>query len=146
MFTRWNTVDDIFNVQREVEHLFRNFWNDLPARTAAGRSPSFQVKSTDDGWRIDIPLPGIDPAHVAVDVAGHEVTIRAEEPAEKNAEPFRYEQTVTLPQFLDLDKMSASHHHGMLRLTIPLTESVKPRRIQIERSGSDQKQLHAVAS
>ena len=145
MLPRWNSVDDVFNVHREIERFFANFWGDLPSTTAAGRSPSFQVKSTEDGWRIDIPLPGVDPTHVTVDVAGREVTIRAEEP-EKNADAVRYEQTFTVPQFLDLEKMRASHHHGMLRLTIPLTESVKPRRIQIETSGSDQNQLHAVAS
>jgi hypothetical protein len=30
---------------------------------------------------------------------------------------------------------------GMLRLTVPLKESVKPRRIQIETEGEDQKRL-----
>jgi hypothetical protein len=44
----------------------------------------------------------------------------------------RYEQSLTIPPFLDLDKVSASHHHGMLRLSLPIKESVKPRRIRIE--------------
>jgi HSP20 family molecular chaperone IbpA len=50
-------------------------------------------------------------------------------------------ETFTIPQFLDVEKLSASHRHGMLRLTIPLKESVKPRRIQIETQVEDQKQL-----
>jgi HSP20 family molecular chaperone IbpA len=53
----------------------------------------------------------------------------------------RYEQTLTIPQFLDLDKLTASHRHGMLRLTVPLKESVKPRRTQIETQVEDQKEL-----
>jgi HSP20 family molecular chaperone IbpA len=53
----------------------------------------------------------------------------------------RYEQSFTVPPFLDLDKLSASHRHGMLRLTLPLKESVKPRRIQIETQDDGQKQL-----
>jgi len=36
-----------------------------------------------------------------------------------------------IPQFLDVEKLTASHRHGMLRLTLPLKESVKPRRVQI---------------
>ena len=44
----------------------------------------------------------------------------------------RYEQTLMIPQFLDLEKLTASHRHGMLRLTLPLRESVKPRRVQID--------------
>jgi hypothetical protein len=56
----------------------------------------------------------------------------------------RYEQTLMIPQFLDLEKLTASHRHGMLRLTLPLKESVKPRRVQIETQVEDQKQLTGV--
>ena len=53
----------------------------------------------------------------------------------------RFEQSFTVPPFLDLDKLNASHRHGMLRLTLPLKESVKPRRIQIHTQDDGQKQL-----
>ena len=46
-----------------------------------------------------------------------------------------------IPQFLDLEKLTASHRHGMLRLTLPLKESVKPRRVQIETEVEEHKQL-----
>jgi HSP20 family molecular chaperone IbpA len=58
----------------------------------------------------------------------------------------RYEQTLTVPQFLDIDKLTASHRHGMLRLTLPLKESVKPRRVQIDTQVEDQKQLTGAAA
>ena len=142
--TRWNSFDDVFNFQREVDRLFNQFWSDLPTRTApsSGSSPSFQVNSTDDGWRIDIPLPGIDPKDVHLEVAGNNLSIRAEAPSDdKDKNSLRYEQTFTVPQFLDLEKLTASHRHGMLRLTLPLKESVKPRRVQIETEVEEHKQL-----
>jgi HSP20 family protein len=140
--TRSNSFDDVFNFQREVDRLFTQFWSDLPTRTAAGSSPSFQVNATDDGWRVDVPLPGIDPKDVSLEVAGNNLTIRAEVPSEdRDKNVSRYEQTFTVPQFLDTEKLSASHRHGMLRLTLPLKESVKPRRVQIETQSEDQKQL-----
>ena len=143
--TRWNSFDDVFNFQREVDRLFNQFWSDLPTRTAAGSSPSFQVNPTDDGWRVDVPLPGIDPKDVSLEVAGNNLTIRAEVPGEdRDRNVSRYEQTFTVPQFLDIEKLSASHRHGMLRLTLPLKESVKPRRVQIETQVEDQKQLAGV--
>ena len=141
---RWNPVDEMFSFQREFDRLFNQFWNDLPTRTAAGQSPSFQANATDDGWRIDVPLPGIDPQHVNLEAAGNTLTIRAEEPTEQGERTLRYEQSFTIPAFLDLEKVSASHKHGMLRLTVPLKESVKPRRIQIETAKDDQKQLAGV--
>ena len=146
MFTRWNSFDDVFNFQRDVDRLFNQFWSDLPTRTAAASSsPSFQVNTTDDGWRVDVPLPGIDPKDVSLEVAGNNLTIRAESSIEGNDRNVsRYEQTLLIPQFLDLEKLTASHRHGMLRLTLPLKESVKPRRVQIETQVEDQKQLTGV--
>jgi HSP20 family protein len=143
--TRLSPFEDVLNFQREVDRLFNQFWSDLPARTATpygSSSPSFQVDTTDDGWRIDVPLPGVDPKDVTLEVAGSTLSIRAEMPSDdKDKNPARYEQTFTIPQFLDVEKMTASHRHGMLRLTLPLKDSVKPRRIQIETQAEDQKQL-----
>jgi HSP20 family protein len=131
--TRWSPVEDFFTFQREFDRMFNQFWNDLPARTAAAPSPSFQVNTSDDGWRVDVPLPGIDPRHVELEVAGSTLTIRVKDT--------QYEQTLTVPQFLNLDKITASHRHGMLQLTLPLKDSVKPRRIAIEAAADEQRQL-----
>ena len=101
------------------------------------------MNATEDGWRIDIPIPGIDPKDVNLDVAGNTLSIRAEATSgdDRNTSVGRYEQSFTIPPFLDLEKLSASHRHGMLRLTLPLKDSVKPRRIQIETQDEGQKQL-----
>ena len=144
--TRWSPVDDVLNFQQEVDRLFNQFWSDLPTRTAVGSSPSFQAHATDDGWRIDVPMPGIDPQHVNLDVAGNTLSIHAETKGDdKDRTVTRYEQTLAIPQFLDLEKLSASHRHGMLRLTLPVKESVKPRRIHIETQPEEQKHLTGVA-
>lgn len=142
--TRWSPYDDFFTFQREVDRLFNQFWNDLPTRTATGSPGSFQVNTTDDGWRIDVPLPGIDPKNVALEVAGNTLSIRVLNPQASDREPVpTFEQTLTVPQFLDLDKVSATHKHGMLRLTLPLKDSVKPRRIEIANVAEDAKKLTA---
>src|SRR5688572_31976640 len=80
MLTRWNRVDDVFNFQHEVDRLFNQFWSDLPTRpaTTTNSSPSFHVNASEDGWRIDIPIPGIDPKDVTLDVAGNTLSVRAE--------------------------------------------------------------------
>ena len=142
---RSNSFDDVFSIQREVDRLFNQFWSDLPTRTAAGSMPPFQVNATEDGWRIDVPMAGIDPKDVNLEVAGNNLTIRAEASGDdKDTRGRHFEQTLTVPQFLDLDKLTASHRHGMLRLSLPLKESVKPRRIQIDTVADDQKQLAGV--
>jgi HSP20 family protein len=141
MFNPNNPFDNFFQIQREFDRMFNQFWSDLPARTTNARS-SFNVNANDDQWRIDVPLPGIDPKNVSLEAAGNTLTIRAVEPKTSEREEDRYEQTLTIPQFLDLDKISAAHRHGMLELTIPVRDAVKPRRIQIS-AGDDRKQLKA---
>jgi HSP20 family protein len=140
--TRQSPFDELFDFQRAIDRMFNQFWSDLPTRTAADPSGSFRVRSNKDGWQIEVPMPGIDPEHVNLEVAGNTLSIRAEVPGENRNEPAtRYEQSVTLPQFLDLENLSASHRHGMLQLTVPLKESVRPRRIEIQTTGEDRKQL-----
>ena len=135
--TRW-TLDDIFTFQHEVDRVLNQAWNELPRRQAMERA--FQVRSGNDEWHVDVPLPGIDPRHVSLEAAGNALSIRVQEPDQSTP---RYEQTFSVPQFLDIDRLTASHRHGMLRLTLPIRESLKPRRIAIDVAGSDQKQLAA---
>ena len=141
--TRWSPFDEVFNFQREVDRVFNQFWNDLPASTASSTG-SFQVNTSEDGWHIDVPLPGIDPDHVQLQVTGSTLHITVDQPAEgrkAGGRAVQYEQSLTIPHFLDVDKLAASHRHGMLQLTIPLKESVKPRRIEIANATEERKQL-----
>jgi HSP20 family protein len=139
-----NGYDSFFSLQRELDRMFNQFWTDLPARTTDSRS-SFQVQSNDDQWRIDVPLPGVDPKDVSLEAAGNTLTIRAGQAGATNRQTqsrsYRYEQSFTIPPFLDLDRISAAHKHGMLELTIPVKESVKPRRIQIAGIDEHRQQL-----
>ena len=59
--SRWSPFEDVFNFQRDVDRFFHQFWSDLPTRSATAPASSIQVNTTDDGWRIDVPMPGIDP-------------------------------------------------------------------------------------
>jgi len=144
--TRSNPFDDIFNFQREMDRVFNQFWSDLPTRTASAAG-SFQVDASDDGWQVNVPLPGIDPQYVNLEAAGNTLSIRAETPSgDGGGKQVRYQQTLTVPQFLDVEKLTAKHEHGMLQLKLPLKDSVKPRKIQIEARAGDTKQLTAAGA
>lgn len=136
---------DLFSFQREIDRLFNQFWSDLPARLSAPAwSTGMRVSSNEDAWTIEVPMPGIDPRHVTLDVAGSTLQVRAEVPSDREGEAAtRFEQSLQVPAFLDVDRLNAVYQHGLLRLTLPLKESVKPRRVQIETRAADQKQLNA---
>lgn len=134
---------DVFDFHRQIDRLFNQMWSDLATRPATAATPNFQVRNTADAWKVAVPLPGIDPQHVAIEASGRTLTIRVDQPEGDDNPYARFEQTLTVPQFIDLDKVRASHRHGMLELTLPLQESVKPRRIEIEAPLAETKQLHA---
>jgi HSP20 family protein len=148
--TRSNHFENLLDFQNNCDQLFTQLWNDLPTRTPAVPNTPVQlhVRATDDGWKVSIPMPGIDPTYVTLDASGNTLSIRAEQPEEKDMPSARFEQAITVPNIVDLEKVKASYRFGMLELTLPWKDSVKPRRIQIDttHSGSEQKQIHAVAS
>jgi HSP20 family protein len=147
--TRSNPIEAMLDFHSNFDRLFNQFWNDLPSQTVQATSSAqagFQVRSTDDAWKVSVPMPGIDPKYVSLDVSGNSLSIRAEQPESQDAPYARFEQTIAVPTVVDMENIKAAYRFGVLELTLPWKASVKPRRIQIETTGTDQKQIHAVAS
>ncbi len=110
-----------------------------------------------DAWRdgdrfiIEFDLPAIDPQKVDLDVERNVLTVHAERlsPTGPNVELIASERPrgvfsrqVILGDTLDADNIRASYHAGVLRLTIPVAEKAKPRKIAIDIS-SEQEAIDA---
>ncbi|OSC43318.1 hypothetical protein B8W66_01795 [Mycobacterium decipiens] len=102
-----------------------------------------------DAWRedeqfiVEFDLPGVKPDSLDIDVERNVLTVRAERPDLNqdrdmvSAERPRgvFSRQLFLGETLDTDKIEASYHDGVLRLTIPVAEKAKPRRIEISHDG-----------
>ncbi|EUA07038.1 18 kDa heat shock protein [Mycobacterium xenopi 4042] len=100
-----------------------------------------------DAWRegdtfiVEFDLPGVKADSLDLDVERNVLTVRAERPdLDQNREMVSAERPrgvfsrqLFLGENLDTDKIEASYHDGVLRLTIPVAEQAKPRRIEISR-------------
>jgi HSP20 family protein len=98
-----------------------------------------------DAWRdgdqfiVEFDLPGVKPDSLDLDVERNVLTVRAERPElDQNHEILSAERPrgvfsrqLFLGDNLDTDKIEANYHDGVLRLTIPVAEKAKPRRIEI---------------
>jgi HSP20 family protein len=93
-----------------------------------------------DHYTLQADLPGIDPSSVDLDVDGQYLTIRAERvapSAEGRAWLARenrsgsFVRRLTLGDSVDRDNISASYDAGVLRVTIPVTEKAKARKIAV---------------
>ncbi|MCV7033948.1 Hsp20 family protein [Mycobacterium heckeshornense] len=100
-----------------------------------------------DAWRegdtfiVEFDLPGVKADSLDLDVERNVLTVRAERPdLDQNREMVSAERPrgvfsrqLFLGENLDTDKIEANYHDGVLRLTIPVAEQAKPRRIEISR-------------
>ena len=98
-----------------------------------------------DAWRdgdqfiVELDLPGVKTDSLDLDVERNVLTVRAERPGlDQNREMLAAERPrgvfsrqLFLGDNLDTDKIDAHYHDGVLRLTIPVAEKAKPRRIEI---------------
>ena len=119
---RNSSFEDIFNFQRDVDR-FNQFLSDPPARAGqTARTYPFQVHTAEDSWRVEIPMPGVDPTHVTLEVAGNTIAVRVEQDSGRNDGAAQWEQTMTVPRILDLDGIRATHRHGMDFNNLPETQ------------------------
>lgn len=102
-----------------------------------------------DHYVLAADMPGIDPGSVDIDVDGALLTIRAERTManhenvkwltrERMAGSFL--RQLNLGQGIDVDKISARYSNGVLSVTIPVSASAMPRKIQVK-SAAEEEQL-----
>ena len=110
-----------------------------------------------DAWRqgetfvVEFDLPGVDPGSIDLDVERNVLTVRAERPGlTEDAEAIAAERPrgvfsrqLFLGDTLDTDKIEASYQDGVLRLTVPVAEEAKPRKIEISASDHRQQAISA---
>lgn len=121
---------------------FRDF--DRLAQQALGTTARPAVMPM-DAWRegdrfiVEFDLPGVDANSLNLDVERNVLTVHAQRPELDpdremvSAERARgvFSRQLFLSETLDTDAIEANYSGGVLRLTIPVAEKAKPRRIEI---------------
>jgi HSP20 family protein len=127
---------------------FERLSEQLLGGAARGGPRSFPMDAyrRGDAFHVELDLPGIDADSIELTVEQNVLTIRAERRFELQEDDEIviserpqgvFSRQLMLSESLDNDKLNADYVNGVLRLTIPVAEQAKPRRIQIGQ-GSDQ--------
>jgi HSP20 family protein len=148
MITRWDPFRETVTLREAMDRLFDDSW--VPARRRMG----------EDGRNFRLPLdayvtpneivvlanmPGVKPEAVEITLEGDTLTIKAERPAPiENVEYVMQERpygtfirTLNINIPVESDRAEAHFENGLLMLTIPKAEAVKPRTIQITSKSSE---------
>jgi HSP20 family protein len=119
----------------------------VTSSSARGRTFPMDAYRSGDEVLLVFDLPGVDPKSIDLTIDQHVLTVRAdrERQTEEGQEILAAERPhgtfirrVFLGDTLDTDRISAEYHDGVLRLTIPVSERAKPRKIEVEANGRAQ--------
>jgi len=105
-----------------------------------------------DAWRegdtfvLEFDLPGVRPDSVDIDVERNVLTVNAERTTRNGDWELlaaerpsgRFSRQLVLGDNLDLEQVKAQYEAGVLRLTIPVAEKAKPRKIEVTTSASNE--------
>lgn len=133
-------------IEKQIAELWRAFehgpWANLSAKLSVW--PAIDETEDEQGITLRADVPGLGPQDVDVEVAGNLLTIRGkreEESEEKGAGFRRHERrigsfcrTVTLPPYLDPDKIEAAYDKGILTIRVPRIPGEGPKRVVVKTS------------
>jgi HSP20 family protein len=154
--TRWTPFTELSRLHRDLDRIFDRVLG--RGAIAAGSDepfvPAAHFARDGDAWVISMALPGVAPEQIAIEVDGRLLRVSGERQLPKGESavrvigeiPYgRFERVFTLPEGIDAEHVQATYRHGMLELTLPIRESAKPRRIEIQAAPAEAEARQAAA-
>ncbi|MFZ5917763.1 MAG: Hsp20/alpha crystallin family protein [Chloroflexota bacterium] len=142
---RWDPAGEMLSLRDAMDRLlgesFVRPWSGL-STMFGGEGLVLDMYETDDNVMVEANVPGVKPEEIDIQVTGNTLTIKGERKEEKKEEKASYVfqerrygsfcRTVTLPTDVDVEKATAVFEHGVLKLTLPKSEIVKPKSIKVK--------------
>ena len=102
-------------------------------------TPPASVTEIGDGYMLEIEMPGVEKDGLDISFENNELTIigRRSLPAvegtliHRESRPENFRRVFELDPSIDAGKISATMEQGVLTLTLPKAEQVKPRKIAV---------------
>jgi HSP20 family protein len=142
---RWHPFTELISLRQAMDRLFEDsFVRPSRVLSTLGEvgAPTLDVYHTPNEVVVKASLPGLKPEDVSIDITGETLTIKGETKAEEEIkrEDYLYQErrygsfsrSVVLPSGLKQDKAEATMEDGVLTLTIPKAEEVKPKAIKVK--------------
>ena len=142
---RWEPLRELSSLQSDMNRLFDTVFQ---APAGGGQSaqlrrwtPAMDLAETDDAFVLRADLPGVSQEDVSIELEDTVLTVTGERKSdhENKGEGFyrverafgAFSRSLTLPDGINADAVTAEFTHGVLEVRIPKPEQRKPRRIAI---------------
>ena len=157
---RWDPWSEFTSLRQAMDRLFEDAWvrpgsflgDGQGSAGGPGRGFAFDLYETGDDYVVTATLPGLKPEDLELSVQGNVLTISGEvkpEEAESDQRSYhvrergygRFSRQIALPMGVQADQIQAHLEHGVLKVTLPKAEEMKPRRIQIQSGATTPRQI-----
>jgi HSP20 family protein len=148
---RWNPMRDLMSMEREFNRVFNSLERKFGFEDSDRENPELEnavwmpmtdIIEDDNKYYLNIDLPGIKKEDVKINFTNGQLSISGErkmETEEKNAKFHRtersygkYYRSFTLPTKIKENEIDAEFKDGQLKISIPKSEEVKPKQIEIK--------------
>ena len=158
---RWQPVRELNTIQNEMNRLFDTLF-DAPAPANGGALgarrwiPAMDLVETEDDFVLRADLPGLSEGDVNVELDDNVLTVSGERKAEHEERKEGYyrverasgsfSRSLTLPEGVDADAVTASFDKGVLEVRVPRPAQRKPRKVTISVGAGEPETIEAAAS
>jgi len=131
------------SLTREMERLFEDFFGVGREGTALTEwTPLVDIKEAEGEFKVKVDLPGMKKEDINIEVENNRLAISGErkfEQEEKREDYHfversygRFYRAFTLPASVQADKIDAKYHDGVLEISLPKREEVKPKKVVVK--------------
>lgn len=131
---------DLDHLQREMNRLFEDSYR--TRSRIAPAYPALNVWTSGDGLNVTAEVPGVRPEDLDISVVGETLTLSGVRKPDDLNESARYHRqergygnftrSIQLPFPVDVSKVEAAFHNGVLTVSLPRAEEDKPRKIAVK--------------
>ncbi|WP_129117073.1 archaeal heat shock protein Hsp14 [Halegenticoccus tardaugens] len=130
-------------MSRQFEEMPWGFEGEAGGQALWGRSPSLDLAEHDEEYVVTVDLPGFERDDISVQLSGRTLQISADrsEGSEQREENYLQQErsqrsvsrSITIPDRVDEEGVSATYNNGVLTVTLPKSEpSDRGRQIDVE--------------
>jgi HSP20 family protein len=125
-----------------MDRAFDDFFNRSPESYNALGSVEVNLLQTENDIIVNASIPGVKPEDIDISISGDTLTLRGEIKEDEEYKDANYHikeirqgsfsRSLTLPVKVDADRSKADFENGVVRLTMPKVEEVKPKTITVK--------------
>ena len=140
--TRWEPVREMMTLREAMDRLFDDAFTRPLGQSGISTMPAIDLYQTADEVVVKASLPGLKAEDVQITITADVLTLRGEFKQEDEQKDATYhirehrsglfERTLMLPTEVQGDKAKAEFEDGVLTVTLPKAETVKPKTITVK--------------